>query len=86
MAGDDFVDAIHTAITEFNCIFIDDFVEFVFWWKHMLRRLKKMFLCLWQRFYYYEGLNKVIFLLLLLSLLIYFILLFFMLLGGLMFS
>ena len=33
MAGDDLVDVIHTAITQFDCILIDDFVEFVFWWE-----------------------------------------------------
>ena len=31
MAGDDLVDVIHTAITQFDCILIGDFVEFVFW-------------------------------------------------------
>ena len=31
MAGDDLVDVIHTVITQFGCISIDDFVEFVFW-------------------------------------------------------
>ena len=33
MSGDDLVDVIHAAVTQFDCIFIDDFVEFVFWWK-----------------------------------------------------
>ena len=33
MAGDDLEDVIHTAIAQFHCIFIDDFVEFVFWWE-----------------------------------------------------
>ena len=33
MAGDDLGDVIHTAITQFDCIFIDAFVEFVFWWE-----------------------------------------------------
>ena len=33
MAGDDLVDVIHTTITQFGCIFIVDFVEFVFWWE-----------------------------------------------------
>ena len=33
VAGDDFVDVIHTAIAKFDCIFIDDFVEFVIWWE-----------------------------------------------------
>ena len=31
MANDDLVFVIHTAITQFGCISIDDFVEFVFW-------------------------------------------------------
>ena len=31
VAGDDLVDVIHTTITQFDCIFIGDFVEFVFW-------------------------------------------------------
>ena len=33
VAGDDLEDVIHTAIAQFHCIFIDDFVEFVFWWE-----------------------------------------------------
>ena len=33
MAGDYLMDVVHAAITQFDCIFIDDFIEFVFWWE-----------------------------------------------------
>ena len=33
MAGDYLVNVTHTAITQFDCIFIDEFIEFVVWWE-----------------------------------------------------
>ena len=33
VAGADLVDVTHTAITQFDCIFIDDFIEFIFLWE-----------------------------------------------------
>ena len=33
MAGDYLMNVVHTAITQFDCIFVDDFIEFVFWWE-----------------------------------------------------
>ena len=32
VAGDYLMDVVHTAITQFDCIFIVDFIELVFWW------------------------------------------------------
>ena len=43
VASDDLVYDIHTAKTQFDCFYIDDFIEFVFWWEARTEETEEFF-------------------------------------------